>query len=61
MHLRHVFVFTNMLPLNKPEVRVMRAAEKFDAEGRLTDEATLKEVRALLEALATWTRRLRGG
>jgi chromate reductase len=61
MHLRHVFVFTNMLPLNKPEVRVMRAAEKFDAEGRLTDEATRKEVRALLEALAAWTRQLRGG
>jgi len=61
MHLRHVCVFTNMLPLNKPEVRIIRAAEKFDAEGLLTDEATRKELRALLEALAAWTRRLRGG
>ena len=60
MHLRQVCVFTNMLPLNRPEVLVTKAAEKFDAEGRLTDEATRKHVRALLEALRDWTHKLRG-
>jgi len=60
MHLRHVAVFTNMLPLNKPEVYVTRAAEKFDAQGRLIDEPTRQRVRELLAALRDWTRRLRG-
>jgi chromate reductase len=60
LHLRQIAVFTNMLALNKPEVRIMRAWEKFDAEGNLTDEPSRQEVRALVEALAAWTRRLRG-
>jgi chromate reductase len=34
-HLRQVCTGTNMLPLNKPEVLVMRAQEKLDADGRL--------------------------
>ena len=61
LHLRQICVFTDMLPLNKPEVRLMRAWEKFDAEGHLHDEPARQEIRALLEALAAWTRRLRGG
>lgn len=55
MHLRHVCVNTNMLPLNKPEVLVMRAQEKFDAEGRLTDETARGFIRDLLLALLQWT------
>lgn len=60
LHLRQIAVFTNMLPLNKPQLHVMRAWEKFDADGNLKDEAVRQEIRALLEALAAWTRRLRG-
>jgi chromate reductase len=60
MHLRQVFVFVDVHPINKPEVLVARAHEKFDAEGRLTDEATRKHVRQLVEALVAWTRLLRG-
>ena len=37
-----------------------RAGEKFDAEGRLTDEESRRHIAKLLEALAAWTRRLRG-
>jgi len=59
LHLRQVCVYTNMLPVNKPEVLVSRAQEKFDAEGRLTDETTRGFVRDLLAALADWTVRLR--
>jgi len=60
-HLRQVAVYTNMHPLNKPEVAIQRAWEKFDGEGNLTDAQSLEQVRALLVALAAWTRRLRGG
>ena len=56
--LRQAFVFTATPVLPQPEVLVYRAHEKFDAEGRLTDEATRRYVRLLLEALADWTRRL---
>jgi chromate reductase, NAD(P)H dehydrogenase (quinone) len=59
MALRQIAVFNNMFPLNKPEVLVTRSWEKFDAEGNLKDEATLPQIRALLEALAHWTRRLK--
>ena len=61
MHLRQVFVFLNMLPLNKPEVFIARAHEKFDGEGRLVDQTTRAHIRALLEALAEWTRTVRRG
>src|SRR5215208_5468564 len=58
LHLRQVCVFTNMLPLNKPEVMISAAHEKFDGDGRLTDERSRQAIRALLEALLVWTRRL---
>jgi chromate reductase len=59
MHLRQVFVTTNMLPINKPEVLVAQAKDKFDSESRLTDETTRGFVRELLEALVAWTKRIR--
>jgi chromate reductase len=61
LHLRQVATECNLLALNKPEVRVTRPWEKFDDQGRLADEQARGELRALLEALAAWTRRLRGG
>jgi len=60
LHLRHVAVYTNIHPLNKPEVMITRAWEKFDADGNLTDEASKKAIGDLLVALGAWTRRLRG-
>jgi len=60
MHLRQVCVYCNMFPVNRPEVLVMRAREKFDASGRLADEDARGFLRDLLVALADWTRRLRG-
>ena len=56
--LRNSFVFTDTPVLPQPEVLVARAHEKFDAEGRLTDEPTRAFVRRLLEALHDWARRL---
>ena len=57
-HLRQMCVYLDMLPLNKPEVFVSSAHQKVDAEGRLSDEPSRAAIRALLEALATWARRL---
>lgn len=57
-HLRQIAVFVNLLPLNKPEVMVRTAADKFDAGGRLIDQDTRTHVRGLIEALAEWARRL---
>lgn len=59
MALRQVFVFTNMHPLNKPEVLVMQAQQKFDSNGNLTDKATCDYIHLLLESLYDWTIRLR--
>ena len=59
-HLRQVFVFLNMHPINGPEVIVTFAENKFDANGKLIDENTSKFLKQLLENLASWTRRLSG-
>jgi chromate reductase, NAD(P)H dehydrogenase (quinone) len=57
-HLRQMFVFLNMFPINQPEVMIGNAAERFDAQGNLTDEATEKFIRQLLHNLVVWTRRI---
>jgi len=57
-HLRQVFVFLNMFPINQPEVMIGNAAERFDAQGNLTDETTKKLIRQLLQNLVQWTRRI---
>jgi chromate reductase, NAD(P)H dehydrogenase (quinone) len=57
-HLRQVFVFLNMLPINQPEVMISNAGERFDVKGNLTDETTKKLIRQLLQRLADWTRQL---
>ena len=58
-HLRQCFVFLNMHTINKPEVFIANAAQKFDAEGNLTDEKSREMIGRLLESLAAWTRKLR--
>ncbi len=60
LHLRQVFVFLNAFPVQQPQVMVPKAADKFDESGRLTDELARNQLRALMEALTNWTRRLRG-
>lgn len=53
-HLRQVFVFLNMHPVNQPEVMIGNAAERFDAQGNLVDESTKKHIQRLLESLVNW-------
>ncbi|MBX0329341.1 NAD(P)H-dependent oxidoreductase [Oscillochloris sp. ZM17-4] len=59
-HLRQMLVHSNLLVMNKPELYIARAWEKFDKQGNLTDEATRDMVKALVEGLAAWVSRLRG-
>ena len=62
MHFRQVCAFTNMLLVNKPEVLVGNAQQRFDSDGgRLIDQDSRKFVRQLMEALLDWTRRLNYG
>lgn len=60
-HLRQVAVFTEMLPMNKPELMVARAWERFDEEGNLLDEDVRPKISALLEAFADWVRLIDAG
>lgn len=46
--LRQAFVFTNTYALLQPEVLVARAHDKFDADGRLTDEPTRLHLKKFL-------------
>jgi len=57
-HLRQVFVFLDMHPLNKPEVMIGEAADRFDSDGNLTDERSRELIRDLLQNLVIWTRQL---
>ena len=55
---RQVCIFTNMIPMNKPELFVAKAHEKFDSEGKLTDAETRQKLRAFLVAFAGWAARV---
>jgi len=57
-HLRQMMVFLNMFPINQPEVMIGNASERFDSQGNLTDDATKKFIRQLLQNLVEWTRRI---
>jgi chromate reductase len=59
-HLRQVSVALDLRPLVKPEVFANAFAGAFDGDGNLTDERLLKLIAEQMQALADWTRRLRG-
>ena len=57
-HLRQMLIFLNAFPVNKPEVMIGQAQNKFDEAGNLTDEPTREFIRKLLVSLVAWTERL---
>lgn len=57
-HLRQIFVFLNVFPINQPEVMIGNASERFDANGNLTDDETRGFIRKLLQELVDWTARI---
>jgi len=58
--LRQAFEFTNSYCMPQPELLVFKAHEKFDAQGRLTDQATAQYLARYLEAFKAWVLRFRG-
>lgn len=57
-HLRQSLQTLNTYPLNKPEVFVTFAPQKFNEKGELIDENTREAVKKQLNALVLWTRKL---
>ena len=55
-HLRQVFVYLNMIPMNKPELMIGSASERFDAKGRLIDAKSRQKLTELLKALVEHAR-----
>jgi chromate reductase len=58
-HLRQMFIFLNAHMLNRPEVMIGGAPSKFDAEGKLTDQATRDFLGTMLTAFKAWIEKLR--
>jgi chromate reductase len=56
-HLRAAFEFNAAPVMPSPQVFVGQARDKFDAEGRLTDQKTRAFLRRFLEEYAVWVRR----
>lgn len=61
LHLRQVLAYLDLHAVNRPEVLIDHAADKFDAAGKLTDGPTRAVIKSLLDALAAWCRRLGSG
>ena len=59
--LRQSFVFLNMYPLNRPEVMIPFAQEKFDEEGNITDKHTREKIKELVYSLIEWTYQIQEG
>jgi chromate reductase len=57
-HLRQCFVFLNIHTVNKPEVMLNYAPEKFDADGRLKDEKARRLIGDLIESLIALTTKM---
>jgi chromate reductase len=51
--------FLNVFPVNRPEVMIGNAPQRFDADGNLTDETTKDYIRQLLRNLVELMRRIR--
>lgn len=58
--MRQAFEFTNSYCMPQPELLVFRAHEKFDEEGKLTDDVTRAYLGKFLAAFALWVERFRG-
>ncbi len=58
MQLRQIMVDLNMHPINRPQLLLANAEEKFDANLKLKDERSRETLRKLLVGLVDWTQKL---
>ncbi|UUO23605.1 NAD(P)H-dependent oxidoreductase [Colwellia sp. M166] len=54
-HLRQIMIYLDVHFINKPEVMIASAHEKFDNNGQLTDNMTGEFLQQLVSALVTWS------
>jgi len=59
LHLRQIMADLDMHPINRPQLLLANAQDKFDESLNLTDERTQETIRQILVALAKWTYKLR--
>jgi chromate reductase, NAD(P)H dehydrogenase (quinone) len=57
--LRKILVSLNFMMMPPPDAFIGNAAQKFDAEGKLTDEATKKFLTDHMKNLQDWTTRIK--
>ena len=57
--LRELLMGQGCYVLPRPRVHIIIGANEFDVDGNVLDEDARQSIAALVEALATWTRRLR--
>ena len=55
MHFKQISTTTNMLLVNRPQVYIAKAADKFDSDGRLIDEDARHFIGLLMKELLNWT------
>jgi chromate reductase, NAD(P)H dehydrogenase (quinone) len=60
LHLRQIAVFVNMIVMNKPEIYVNFARDKFDTNGKLTDEKTRDVINKFLISFYNWAGKING-
>jgi chromate reductase len=60
-HLRQMFVFLNMHPIQQPEVMIGNASQRFDENGNLVDEKSKELVVRSLKRLVQLARQLQSG
>ena len=57
--LRQIFVSLNMFTVNRPEVLIANADERFDEQGELKDDRTKEKIGELLRSLVNLSRTLK--
>ncbi|NLJ92935.1 MAG: NAD(P)H-dependent oxidoreductase [Aeromonadales bacterium] len=57
-HLRQIMICLNVHFINKPEVMIAHAHQKFDNAGQLQDADTQEFIELLITSLMAWSRRL---
>ncbi|HZY46874.1 MAG TPA: NAD(P)H-dependent oxidoreductase [Candidatus Bathyarchaeia archaeon] len=60
LHLRQILVDLNMFPINQPQLLLARAQASFDSQMKLKDPEAKEALRTILQALRSWTERIKG-
>ncbi|MEM3227639.1 MAG: NADPH-dependent FMN reductase [Candidatus Micrarchaeaceae archaeon] len=58
-HLRQVFVYLNIHAINRPQIAIPFADQKFDKDGNLIDEKVRENLREQLKSLVDWAIRIK--